>query len=558
MNALLNGEIDMVEIVPPDLLPLLQQDKNIKVMVVNKAGRQYELRFNVLHKPFDNPKIREAVLYALDQKPFLEANVGNADFYTLCKSVFPCGSPLSTTKGWDDKLSGNVAKARELLKEAGYDGTPVVLMHQTDIAGHNQLATVAKPQLEAAGFKVDLQAMDWQTLVARRARKDPLASGGWSAFFTSWGSPDVMNPVSAAFINASCDKATFGWPCDAEIEKLRDAFAKETDPGKRKSIAEQVLAASVGRLPDLRATRPVHRADGDPQQHHRTARRARARTLERGEEMTDRAGGDSTFAGSIPALYDRFLGPLLFAPYAREVGERLADLHAGALLETAAGTGIVTVAWSRRCRRPSRSFRYRPSTRPWLIMPPAKPALARATFARPMRWPCPSRRRASTRSFASSARCSSPTVSPVIARLAACGSPADASWSRCGIRSTTIPRRAASSTRWRSIPADPPRFLARTPHGHYNRDTIRRELAEAELRDGRARHRVPAEPRGNLRDPAIGFCQGTPMRGDRGFRRPARPGCSTRPEAAATALAGEFGRGPIEASMQALMVVATG
>ncbi len=249
VNALLNGEIDMVEIVPPDLLPLLKADKNVKVMVVNKAGRQYELRFNVLHKPFDNPKIREAVLYALDQKPFLEANVGNADYYTLCKSPFPCGSPLASTKGWDDKLSGNVAKAKELLKEAGYDGTPLVLLHQTDIAGHNQLATVAKPQLEAAGFKIDLQAMDWQTLVARRARKDPLASGGWSAFFTSWGSPDVMNPVSAAFINASCDKATFGWPCDAEIEKLRDAFAKETDAGKQKEIAEQVALRLSGAYP---------------------------------------------------------------------------------------------------------------------------------------------------------------------------------------------------------------------------------------------------------------------------------------------------------------------
>ena len=240
VNALLNGEIDIIETVPPDLLPLLQKDKNIKTTVVNAAGRQYELRFNVLHKPFDNPKIREAVLYAIDQKPFLEANVGNPEFYSLCKSVFPCGSPLATTKGWDDKLSGNVAKAKELLKEAGYDGTPVLLMHQTDIAGHNNLATVAKPQLEAAGFKVDLQSMDWQTLVSRRTKKDAPAAGGWNAFFTSWGSPDVMNPVSAAFINASCEKATFGWPCDAEIEKLRDAFSKETDPAKQKEIAEQV------------------------------------------------------------------------------------------------------------------------------------------------------------------------------------------------------------------------------------------------------------------------------------------------------------------------------
>ena len=114
----------------------------------------------------------------------------------------------------------------------------MVLLHQTDTSGHNNLATVAKAQLEKAGFKVDLQSMDWQTLVARRSKKDAIAAGGWSAFFTSWGATDVLNPVSAAFLNASCDKATFGWPCDAELEKLRDAFSKETDPAKQKQIAE--------------------------------------------------------------------------------------------------------------------------------------------------------------------------------------------------------------------------------------------------------------------------------------------------------------------------------
>jgi peptide/nickel transport system substrate-binding protein len=203
------------------------------------------MRFNVLHKPFDNAKIRQAVLYALNQKDFLDANVGNPEFYKECKSLFPCGSPLETIRGWEDKLSGNAAKARQLLTEAGYDGTPIVLMHQTDIAGHNNLATVAKPQLEKAGFKVDLQSMDWQTLVGRRAKKDPLNAGGWSAFFTSWAAVDVLDPVAAAFLNASCDKATFGWPCDPELEKLRDAFAKETDPAKQKEIAAEVQARAA-------------------------------------------------------------------------------------------------------------------------------------------------------------------------------------------------------------------------------------------------------------------------------------------------------------------------
>jgi peptide/nickel transport system substrate-binding protein len=113
-------------------------------------------------------------------------------------------------------------------------------MQSTDIVSLSNLAPVSKSLLEKAGFKVDVQAMDWQTLVSRRTRKDPPAAGGWHAFLTSWASVDVLDPVATGFLNAACDKAAFGWPCDAELEKLRDAFAKETDPVKQKAIAEAV------------------------------------------------------------------------------------------------------------------------------------------------------------------------------------------------------------------------------------------------------------------------------------------------------------------------------
>ena len=112
-------------------------------------------------------------------------------------------------------------------------------MHQTDIAGHNNLATVAKPQLEKAGFKIDLQSMDWQTLVGRRAKRDALNAGGWSAFFTS-GRRDVLNPVSTAFLHASCEEASSAGHAMPKLEELRDAYSKETDPAKQKAIAEQV------------------------------------------------------------------------------------------------------------------------------------------------------------------------------------------------------------------------------------------------------------------------------------------------------------------------------
>jgi peptide/nickel transport system substrate-binding protein len=245
VNALLKGEIDIIEAPPHDLLPLLAADKNVEMFVWNPPGRQYAFRFNVLHKPFDNAKVRQAVAYALNQKDMLQAVIGDPEWFKECKSLFPCGSPLESNKGFEDKFDSNVAKAKALLQEAGYDGTPLVIMQSTDIVSLANLAPVAKSLLEKAGFKVDVQPMDWQTLVSRRTKKDPPSAGGWHAFLTSWASVDVLDPVAASFLNASCDKATFGWPCDAELEKLRDAFSKETDPAKQKAIAEAVQLRAV-------------------------------------------------------------------------------------------------------------------------------------------------------------------------------------------------------------------------------------------------------------------------------------------------------------------------
>jgi len=245
VNALLNGEVDIVEAPPHDLLPMLAADKNIALFTWNAAGRQFAFRFNTLPKPFDNPKVRQAVAYALNQKDMLQSVIGDPEWYQECKSLFPCGSPLESNKGFEDKFSSNFAKARALLQEAGYDGTPIVIMQSTDIVSLSNLAPVAKSLMEKAGFKVDVQAMDWQTLVSRRTKKDPPSAGGWHAFLTSWASVDVLDPAAASFLNASCDKANFGWPCDEQLEKLRDAFARETDPAKQKAIAEAVQLREV-------------------------------------------------------------------------------------------------------------------------------------------------------------------------------------------------------------------------------------------------------------------------------------------------------------------------
>src|SRR6185503_14179870 len=167
-----------------------------------------------------------------------QAVIGDPTYYKTCKAMFVCGSAMATEAGMAGLLESNFQKSRDLLKEAGYDGTPVVLMHSTDLIVLTNLAPVAKALMEKAGFKVDMQSMDWQTVVARRAKKDPPNAGGWHAFLTAWTAADISNPIYTGFLNSDCEKAMFGWPCDPEMEKLRDQFARETDPSKLKEIAE--------------------------------------------------------------------------------------------------------------------------------------------------------------------------------------------------------------------------------------------------------------------------------------------------------------------------------
>lgn len=240
INALLNGEIDMVETVNYDSLPLLEKDKNIR-LITGRASNQYVFRMNWLTPPFNNQKIRQAVFVALNQEEFLQANIGDKRFYRTCKAVFTCGSPLASTAGMDNVLNGNAVRAREMLKEAGYDGTPVVLLQPSDLDVIKQLPIVAKAQLERAGFKVEVQSMDWTTMVNRLVtKKGPPSDGGWNGFGTSWVQVDILDPLMTPYLAANCDKARAGWPCDEGIEKLRDRYIQASTLEEKKVVVDEV------------------------------------------------------------------------------------------------------------------------------------------------------------------------------------------------------------------------------------------------------------------------------------------------------------------------------
>ena len=240
VNALLGGEVDMIQVVAHDLLPLLERDKSVRI-VPRRASNQYVFRMNWLQPPFNDPRVRRVAFTALRQEDFLEATVGDRRYWHTCKALFTCGSPLATEAGMDGVLEGDFQKAREMLQQTGYDGTPIVLLQASDVGVLTNLAPVAKRQLERAGFKVDMQTMDWQSMVNRLVtQKGPPAAGGWNAFATSWVQLDILDPLMTPYLAATCDKARAGWPCDAEMEGLRDRYARATEEAVQKEIARAV------------------------------------------------------------------------------------------------------------------------------------------------------------------------------------------------------------------------------------------------------------------------------------------------------------------------------
>ena len=239
-NALINGEVDIVEQPTFEQYSSLKAQRDIQIVDAQPAGLQFIFRFNHLHAPFNDVKIRQAAMVALGQEAHLRTQVGSPGMYKFCKSMYPCGTPYASEKTGIFTGTADPKRAAQMLKDAGYDGTPVVLMRPTDLASVSKLPLVAKQQLEAAGFKVDMPQSDWATLVARRAKKDSPAQGGWNAFMTAWTAGDILNPLTMAMMNTTGDKGWFGWQEDKVIDDLKAQFAQASTDAQRKSLAEQI------------------------------------------------------------------------------------------------------------------------------------------------------------------------------------------------------------------------------------------------------------------------------------------------------------------------------
>jgi len=239
--ALNAGEADIWEQVPPDLIPLLEKNKQITVKNNDPLGSMGLIRFNFLYPPFNNEKMRQAVMYTVDQKDYVIGIAGDPKNGKPCYSFFTCGTPLSSEVSAEPlKGKRDLEKAKQLVKESGYKGEKVVIIDATDQPIVHSQSLLTLENLKKIGINAEIQAGDWGTLITRRSVKEPVDKGGWSIFHTWLVGPDMVNPAVNFPIRGTGEKAWFGWPTDTKMEELRDAWFHAKTPAESKQAAEAV------------------------------------------------------------------------------------------------------------------------------------------------------------------------------------------------------------------------------------------------------------------------------------------------------------------------------
>jgi peptide/nickel transport system substrate-binding protein len=244
--ALQSGEVDWLETPITDLYPLLQKSPHVKIDIADPLGNIGDFRINHLFPPFNDPRVRHAVQMCLSQTDYMEAVVG--DDSTMWKTLpgfFTPGTPLYTEYGGDIlKGKRDFEGAKKLLKEAGYNGEPIILLVATDVPITKAQGDVSADLLKKMGMNVKYEALDWGTVGQRRASKEPPDKGGWHIFHTWHAGADCVNPAPYTALDASGATAWFGWPKSDEVQaKIAQWYAASDMTGEKKAIDELNKAA---------------------------------------------------------------------------------------------------------------------------------------------------------------------------------------------------------------------------------------------------------------------------------------------------------------------------
>ncbi len=249
--ALQKGEVDWLEQPLIDLLPMLKRTPGVYTKVTEPGGWLMFMVINHLNPPFDNQLVRQAVLAAMDQQTFADAGVGDQRELSIVPTgLFAPTMPMANTAGLDQlRPPRDLARAKRMIQESGYKGDPVVLMSPTDQPALSQMSEVARDLFQSIGLKVDYQAMDFGSVVTRRASQNPISQGGWGAFLTVMSPLTSANPGSMLALRGNGRQGWFGWPTDPRIEELREAWFDAPDLATQKQIAETIQLRAFETVP---------------------------------------------------------------------------------------------------------------------------------------------------------------------------------------------------------------------------------------------------------------------------------------------------------------------
>lgn len=249
--ALQTGEIDWYEQPPPEIQQLLRRNRNVTVEAIDPLPLVGILRFNHLHPPFNEKRMRQAMLPAIVQSDFMQAVSGDdASLYMTNVGVFTPGTPLANDAALGP-LTGprSLDRAKQLMRDAGYTNQPMRLIGPTDILAPSAMTQVGADLVRRLGFNADIVLTDWGTTVQRRTSREPVERGGWSMLFTSFSSFDFADPAAHFPLRGNGAGAWPGWPSIPRLEELRDAWFVAPDLSAQQRIAREIQTVAMDELP---------------------------------------------------------------------------------------------------------------------------------------------------------------------------------------------------------------------------------------------------------------------------------------------------------------------
>jgi peptide/nickel transport system substrate-binding protein len=236
------GELDFADDLNLDAFDRLQKSERARPVI----SKMYYWLVAVLNKKeglMTNQKLRQAWQAALDIEPIMKTVAGGrSEFYRMDYNLIH-----RELTAWHVTMSGlpfnehNKQKTMKLLQEAGYKGEPVRFMTTQEYKWMYDFALLSKQQLEDAGFAIDLQVVDWATLVKRRNNPKE-----YDAFTTGIG--PQYDPTNSNVLSCSWP----GWTCDEEIQRIKTEMIRETDQQKRFALWEQMHRVFYEKVPVIR------------------------------------------------------------------------------------------------------------------------------------------------------------------------------------------------------------------------------------------------------------------------------------------------------------------